>query len=50
MYLYKHFPGSQKIKNNHFQRFDVCIFRETLIVQFTLKFLYIIHYVKSLTL
>ena len=41
--VYIYISGSQKIKNNHFQRFDVCLFREILIIQFTLNFLYIIH-------
>ena len=30
--------NSQKIKNNHFRRFDICLFQALLIIQFTLKF------------
>ena len=39
--------GSHGRKHNHFRRFDFCLYREILI-QLTLKFLYIIHQVKSL--
>ena len=35
--------GSQKIRINHLQHFDFCLFWEILIIQFTLKFLYFIH-------
>ena len=42
-FIFKYIQDIQKIKNNHFRRLNVCLFREILIIQFTLKFFHIIH-------
>ena len=39
----KYIQDIQKIKSNHFRRLNICLFREILMIQFTLKFFHITH-------